>query len=177
MEVTTTYQGTVRRFGLGRLTMTAVLAGTLATSLLMVEAGSAATSKTAGSAMISTSKTSRLGTFLVSGKTLYALDKNDCNAKCLVAWPALLLPKGVTKATAGAGVKSSQLGTVKAAGGLQVTYGGKPLYFFFKDKAPGQVNGNKVKDKWGVWSVVVTVKPKSGGTTPTTAPSGGGTSF
>jgi hypothetical protein len=62
-------------------------------------------------------------------------------------------------------------------GGLQVTYAGKALFWFFKDKAPGQVNGNNVKDQWGTWTVVTTVKPKSSGGTTTTSPSSGGVSF
>ena len=58
--------------------------------------------------------------------------------------------------TAGAGVDASNLGTVGAAhGALQVTYSGRRLYWFAKDKAHGQVHGN-VKDKWGKWSTVVT---------------------
>ena len=40
---------------------------------------------------------------------------------------------------------------------LQVTYSGKPLYFFSGDTAAGQVHGN-VSDTWGKWSAVVTVK-------------------
>ena len=51
-----------------------------------------------------------------------------------------MLPKGVTKATAGTGVSASKLGTVTRSGGvLQVTYGGKPLYWFVGDTAAGQV--------------------------------------
>jgi hypothetical protein len=67
---------------------------------------------------------------------------------------------------------------VKRAGGaLQVTYGGKALYRFFKDTAAGQVKG-VTTDTWGKWSVVVTKKPSSsGGTTTTTSPSGGGGGF
>jgi hypothetical protein len=61
-----------------------------------------------------------------------------------------------------------------------VTYGGKPLYWFFKDTRPGQVGGN-ITDKWGKWSVVVTVRPAHGssgsGGTPTTSSGSGGVSF
>ena len=70
-----------------------------------------------------------------------------------------MLPKGVTKATAGTGVNASKLGTVKRGGALQVTYAGKPLYRFVEDTSASQVNGN-ITDTWGKWSVVVT-KPAS----------------
>jgi predicted lipoprotein with Yx(FWY)xxD motif len=177
MEVTTKTQGPQRRT-IGRLVSTALVAGTVSASLFAVGSAGALTSHAAKSVKISTAKTTKLGTFLVSGKTLYTLSKNDCNAACLKFWPALLLPKGVTKATAGPGVSAAKLGTVKVASGLQVTYGGKPLYWFAKDSGPGKVTGNKAKDTWGVWSIVVTVKPASGGgVTTTTAPAGGGSGF
>ena len=48
----------------------------------------------------------------------------------------------MNKATAGTGVSAAKLGTIKVAGGaLQVTYSGKALYWFFGDKAAGQVKG------------------------------------
>ena len=136
---------------------------------------------TTKSVVISTAKNSKYGTILVSGTTLYTLKPNSvaCTAKCLKFWPEVLLPKGVTKATAGTGVSAAKLGTVKRAGGaLQVTYAGKALYWFFKDTAAGQVKGVGT-DTWGVWSVVVTKKPSSGpeATTTTTSPSGGGGGF
>jgi predicted lipoprotein with Yx(FWY)xxD motif len=113
---------------------------------------------------ISTAKNAKLGTILVSGETVYTLkpSKTACTAKCLKAWPPVLLPPGVTTATAGTGVDASKLGTVAAAdGALQVTYSGKPLYWYAKDKEPGQVHGN-LTDKWGKWATLVTVKSKSG---------------
>jgi predicted lipoprotein with Yx(FWY)xxD motif len=163
----------LHRVRIGRIAAAACVAGVIASSAFTASAfaGSSVT--------VATAKTAKLGTYLVSGKTLYTLNKTSCTGKCLTTWPPLLLPKGATKAVAGAGVNASMLGTKKVAGGLQVTYGGKPLYQFFKDKGPGKVTGNKAKDQWGVWSIVVTVKPKagSGGSTTTTAPSGGGVSF
>jgi hypothetical protein len=79
----------------------------------------------------------------------------------------VLLPKGVTRAKAGTGVNAAQLGTKSVVGGRQVTYGGKLLFWFFDDKARGQVTGN-VTDTWGKWSDVVLVKPATPPTTTTT---------
>ena len=146
-----------------------VLGGLVAT--LGVSATSGASAR---HVVVSTLKTTKFGTILVSGKTLYTLKPigAGCNAACLKIWPEVLLPKGVTRASAGAGVNAAKLGTLRRAGGrLQVTYAGKALYWFAFDTAPGQVHGN-VTDTWGKWSDVVTIRPASasGGTT-TTAPS------
>jgi predicted lipoprotein with Yx(FWY)xxD motif len=115
----------------------------------------------ATSALVSTTHNARYGTILVSGKTVYTLkpSKMPCRVQCLKLWPEVLLPKGVTTTTAGPGVNASRLGTVSGSGGSrQVTYRGKRLYFFIKDTAPGQVNGNNATTPWGKYSVVVTAK-------------------
>jgi predicted lipoprotein with Yx(FWY)xxD motif len=163
---------TTHRPSVGRATAAAFAVATLSTSFFAVSTASATTSQLAKKVVISAEKTKKFGTILVSGKTLYTLkpSKTVCSAKCWTIWPELLLPKGVTKATAGAGVSAAKLGTVKGAGGaLQVTYSGKALYWFIGDKAPGQVNGN-VTDTWGKWSDFATVKPK-------TSSGSGGTAF
>ena len=97
-----------------------------------------------------------LGQVLVDGKgrTLYvfAKDKGDqsvCSGKCAAAWPALTVSGA---ATPGAGVQASLLSTAKQANGAtQVTYGGKPLYYFAGDAAPGDTKGQGLN---GVWFVV-----------------------
>jgi predicted lipoprotein with Yx(FWY)xxD motif len=97
-----------------------------------------------------------LGEVLVDakGRTLYVFtkDKGDqsvCSGKCAVAWPALTVTGA---ATPGTGVEASLLSTSKQANGSsQVTYGGKPLYHFAGDKAPGDTNGQGLN---GVWWVV-----------------------
>ena len=140
----------------GRMAAAALAGGGLLASLIAAGAAGAAT--TSGS--VSTAKSAKYGTILVSGNTVYTLkaSKVSCGAQCLKTWPEVLLPAGVMAATAGTGVNAAKLGTVAGQGGaLQVTYGGKPLYWFSKDTRPGQVKGN-VKDKWGSWSVVVTAK-------------------
>jgi predicted lipoprotein with Yx(FWY)xxD motif len=158
----------------GGIAATALAVGGLSASALAVNPAGATTSRVAKAVVVSTVKSSK-GKVLASGKTLYTLrpSATACTAQCLKVWPELLLPKGVTKAKAGSGVKASKLGTVAPPGGVrQVTYGGKPLYWFVGDTGPGQVNGN-VSDTWGKWSAVVTAKASGGSTTGTTAGSGG----
>jgi predicted lipoprotein with Yx(FWY)xxD motif len=113
----------------------------------------------ASAVTVSSTKNAKLGTILVSGKTLYTLKPGStaCTTACLKIWPALVLPTGVTKAQAGSGVSAAKLGTVKRNGVVQVTYGGKPLYYFVGDTTTGQVNGD-VTDTWGKWTAVVTKK-------------------
>jgi predicted lipoprotein with Yx(FWY)xxD motif len=176
MEQSKQYRKTTQRASAGRIAAAALALGGLSASLLPASTAAASTNHAATSApkkvVISTLKTKKYGTVLVDGKTLYTLKpgKTGCGTACHAIWPQVLLPKGVSKATAGTGVSSGKLGTVKVAGGaLQVTYSGMALYWFVGDKAPGQVNGN-VSDTWGKWSDVATVKP-------TTPPSTGGVSF
>jgi predicted lipoprotein with Yx(FWY)xxD motif len=180
MELTKQRGSKTRRVQVRRVTAAAVAVLGVSAVILAPDAAHASSHATK-SVVISTAKNPKYGTILVSGKTLYTLkpSKVACTAKCLQIWPAVLLPKGVKKPTAGTGVSAAKLGTVKRAGGeLQVTYAGKALYWFFEDTAAGQVKGVGT-DTWGAWSVVVIKKPSSGsgGTTTTTSPSGGGGGF
>ncbi len=110
-----------------------------------------------GPAMVNMGKTATLGSFLVDGKgmTLYLFTKDtpntsNCYDKCAAAWPPLLTsgtPVG------GNGVDASKFGTtMRKDGTTQVTYNGWPLYYFAKDKAPGDVNGQNVGSVWFVVS-------------------------
>jgi len=162
----------------GRLAAAAVAVGALAAVAVAPSAATAATQPTTAS-MISSTNNAKLGTILVAGNTLYTLkpSKTPCTAACLKVWPPVLLAHGMTAAIAGTGVDASKLGTVAAAhNARQITYGGKKLFWFVKDKKAGQVRGN-VKDKWGKWSTVTltaVVVPNATATTTapaTTAPS------
>jgi predicted lipoprotein with Yx(FWY)xxD motif len=176
MEQTHRHRRSAWRRSLGRAAAVALAIGGLsAVAFAPGTAGAATSPKTANE--ISTAKAAKLGTILVAGETVYTLkpSKTKCTAACLKVWPPVELPQGMTTATAGTGVDAAKLGTKALADGtLQVTYAGKPLYYFFKDKAPGQVKGN-ITDTWGKWLTVVTVptKSKSGGTNAGT----GGVSF
>jgi predicted lipoprotein with Yx(FWY)xxD motif len=147
----------------GGIAATALAVGGLSVSALSIGPSGATTSRIAKGVVVTAVKSAQFGKVLASGKTVYTLKASatPCTAACLKIWPELVLPKGVTKAKAGPGVKASKLGTVTRAGGIrQVTYGGKPLYWFVGDTGPGQVNGN-VSDTWGKWSAVVTAKATS----------------
>jgi predicted lipoprotein with Yx(FWY)xxD motif len=97
--------------------------------------------------------TSKLGNILVDadGRTLYAFtkDKGDqsaCSGQCATNWPAL-----TGTATAGTGAQAALLSTsVQANGSTQVTYGGKPLYYFAGDAKPGDTNGQGMGKVWFV---------------------------
>jgi predicted lipoprotein with Yx(FWY)xxD motif len=176
MAQTKQHQAETHRLSGGRIVGAVVAVGGLSTSVFAVSSAGAATSHTAKSIVISTVKNSKLGTLLVSGKTLYTLSpsKTPCTAACTTIWPEVLLPKGVTKATAGTGVSAAKLGSIMRANGrLQVTYGGKALYWFSGDSAVGQVHGN-LTDTWGTWSDYVTVKPVTSSSGSGTSPSSGG---
>jgi predicted lipoprotein with Yx(FWY)xxD motif len=94
---------------------------------------------------------SKLGDILVDGdgRTLYAFtkDKGDqsaCSGECTTNWPALT---GAAKA--GTDVQAALLSTsMQANGSSQVTYGGKPLYYFAGDTKPGDTNGQGVGNVW-----------------------------
>jgi predicted lipoprotein with Yx(FWY)xxD motif len=116
-----------------------------------------------------------MGKVLVSsGKALYVLttpSQNGCDSACLAIWPALTVHTG-SKATAGSGVTKSKLGvTTDAKGAHQVTYGGKPVYWFVED-SKGTVKGD-ITDEWGKWTAVVVSKPSGSSSTPSTSNSGG----
>ena len=176
MDQTTRHRMTTLGAPVGRIAVAAFAVGGLSTALLGAAPAGATTNGAAKSVVVSMAKNAKFGKILVSGKTLYTLkpSKTACTATCLKVWPALVLPKGATKATAGTAVSASKLGTVSRSGGVrQVTYQGKALYWFSGDSGSGQVNGN-VTDEWGKWSAVSSKKAStSGGSTPTTAGSGG----
>jgi predicted lipoprotein with Yx(FWY)xxD motif len=77
--------------------------------------------------------------------------KTVCYGECAEAWPPVFT-KG--KPRAGDGVKQSLLGTVKRRDGkLQVSYAGKPLYFY-SHEGPGEVRCHNVDLNGGLWWVV-----------------------
>jgi predicted lipoprotein with Yx(FWY)xxD motif len=102
-------------------------------------------------------KSSSLGRILVNsqGQTLYLFEKDKgptstCSAACAAAWPPVT---GTAKG--GAGTTASKFGTTRRSDGMtQVTYGGHPLYTYAGDSAPGQTNGEGLKQFGAEWYVL-----------------------
>jgi predicted lipoprotein with Yx(FWY)xxD motif len=90
------------------------------------------------------------------GEALYLFDKEKskrsrCYGACARAWPPLLT-KG--RPRAGKGIKQRLLGTTKRRNGkLQVTYRGRPLYYYVDD-APGRILCQNVNEFGGLWLLV-----------------------
>jgi predicted lipoprotein with Yx(FWY)xxD motif len=134
--------------------------GTAAGSSSSAPAGASS----AAAATISAKSVPGVGTVLVNGQgqTLYLLNsetngKITCTAAngCTAAWPETVVGSGMTAATAGSGVQSSLLGTVKdASGNLQVTYNHWPLYTFSGDSGPGVAKGQGITNFGGTWYVL-----------------------
>lgn len=87
------------------------------------------------------------------GMTLYYFKKDtegksNCTGDCLANWPLVKdsdyeIPDGYDKADFGSIIREDN-------GEEQLTYKGYPLYYFVKDEAQGDVNGEGVKDVWYV---------------------------
>ena len=101
------------------------------------------------------SKNSEYGNILTdgAGNTLYFFTKDkdtaasNCNGGCVTAWPIFYSDSLII----GVGFEAGDFGTIiRDDTLLQTTYKGWPLYYYFADNAPGDVNGENVG---GVWFV------------------------
>ena len=78
-------------------------------------------------------------------------NRSACYGACSRAWPPVFT-KG--RPRAGREVRTSLLGTTRRRGGrLQVTYAGRPLYFYAHEN-PGQVLCHNVNLNGGFWGAV-----------------------
>ena len=137
---------------------------------------------------ISAKTVAGVGTVLVDGqgRTLYLLTsekggKITCTAAngCTEAWPEIVLASGTTAPTAGSGVQSSLLGTVKdASGNREVTYNGWPLYTFSGDSGPGVAKGEGISNFGGTWYVLNSPgNPVTSSQSSSTSTSSGGNGY
>lgn len=137
---------------------------------------SAAANQAAARSTVESATVGNHGRVLVAGSnsmTLYqfAMDTSGsgtsaCTSACISTWPPLTVPAGTTP-TLASGI-SGQLSTITRSDGkgVQVTFAGKPLYFYSGDSKPGDSNGN-----YPEWSVVAV------GTSGAASTSSGGGSY
>jgi predicted lipoprotein with Yx(FWY)xxD motif len=105
-----------------------------------------------------TVRSSSFGRILFDGsnRALYAFTrdprgKSSCYGPCAAAWPPYLV-KGTIRA--GAGTTRSLYGTTRRRDGRrQLTYAGRPLYYYVHDPV-GQVLCQDVREFGGLWLVV-----------------------
>ncbi len=93
-----------------------------------------------------------------AGRPLYMFShdkqaKSMCDYPCLSAWPSAQAI--FDKPSAGDMVSADKIGLLtRPDGRLQVTYGGAPLYYFFKDKAAEDPTGQNLQAFGGQWHLV-----------------------
>jgi predicted lipoprotein with Yx(FWY)xxD motif len=104
-------------------------------------------------------RSTRYGRVLFDGRdrVLYGFTRDRrggasrCYGACAAAWP-VYFSKGNVRALTG--VKQSLIGTVRRRNGrLQVTYNGRPLYFYAHE-GPRQVLCQNVSEFGGLWLVM-----------------------
>ena len=125
-----------------------------ATTVLVLAVPSLGSSRPAVGAHRST-----YGTILFDGRgfVLYAFTHDPrghstCSGACAKAWPPYLVR---SRPSAAAGATRSLLGTIRRADGTtQVTYAGRPLYYYVGDRKAGQILCQNVTEFGGTWLVV-----------------------
>ena len=84
------------------------------------------------------------------GKTMYTFDKDqagsgksECVSTCADNWPPVYVEPGIK-------LSGNFTYISRNDGQKQLAYKGKPLYFFVKDKNPGDRTGDNVNNVWHV---------------------------
>jgi len=132
------------------------LAAALAASVL---APAAMSSETRPPAPTLKAKPSAYGKILFDGRgyALYAFTKDkhrrsSCYGACAKAWP-VYYKRGAL--VTGNGIRPKLVGTTKRRNGRrQLTYAGRPLYYYLGDRKPGQILCQNVVEFGGRWLVV-----------------------
>jgi predicted lipoprotein with Yx(FWY)xxD motif len=95
--------------------------------------------------------------FDANGQVVYVFEidrpnRSNCTSEeCVKAWPPVLTQE---PPSAGAGVNERLLGTIRRGEGrLQVTYNGRPLYFY-EHEGPSEIRCHNVDLHGGLWWVV-----------------------
>lgn len=115
---------------------------------------------TVGVTTLTTAKKAPFGTYLVdgAGRAIYVLDgtrgssaRVACGIDCLRVWPPFMT---AGPPIAGAGLDPRRIGTAPRGGGTQLAYHGWPLFYYLRDRSPGDTTGHNVHDAWGDWHLL-----------------------
>ena len=138
--------------------MRRTLLGIAVIALALLALAPAAMSRESAAPTLSV-KSSSYGRVLFDGRgyVLYAFTRDAnrrsaCYGACTKAWPVYYV-----KATlrAGTGIKRSLIGATKRRDGRrQITYAGRPLYYYVGDTKAGQIRCQNVAEFGGTWLVV-----------------------
>lgn len=89
-----------------------------------------------------------------SGRAIYLFQRDrtsasTCYSACASIWPPVTTS---AQPQAAPGVRGSELGTSRRTDAMtQVTYAGRPLYYYAGDSGPGQVTGQGLNQFGGRW--------------------------
>ena len=146
--------------GLATVLLAAACGGTAATSS-PTPSPTATPSPTPSPTIVAKVATdAKLGKILVdsaTGKTLYTWAKDSdensqCYDQCATFWPPFVT---TAKTVAADGVTTGKFSTTaRKDGSLQVTFNSHPLYFYARDAAAGETNGQGSTGFGAVWQVV-----------------------
>jgi predicted lipoprotein with Yx(FWY)xxD motif len=133
-----------------------IVAGTVAAALALATPSMSSSAADRATVTVNSSKFGRI-LFDARGFALYAFTRDRagrsaCTGACARAWPPYVVK---TRPKAGTGTTASLLGTIRRGNGSrQVTYAGKPLYYYVGDREPLQVLCQNVVEFGGLWLVV-----------------------
>ncbi|WP_454198162.1 hypothetical protein [Nocardia sp. Marseille-Q1738] len=118
--------------------------------------GGAAPAGTANVVQLDVTSNPNVGRYVSDGpgRSLYRFDKDtakpsvsNCAGQCAVTWPPLTVARD--QSVYASGVDPQLVGFIERADGTcQITIGGWPVYYFSKDKKPGDLLGQGVGGTW-----------------------------
>lgn len=160
--------------------MRRLLATTLALSLAAIAPTHAAPvgpefgGKKPETVTLQTAEQQPFGAYLTDekGHAVYVFSKDEkgrsnCGEQCLEAWPPVI---SAGDAKAGKTVEQNKIGAIDQRGGRQVTYNGRPLYYYKQDGETKATTGQAVFSYDGDWFLIAPngepIKTKRPGETP-----------
>jgi predicted lipoprotein with Yx(FWY)xxD motif len=122
--------------------------------------------------LISLGSSEEYGDFLIgpNGLTLYMFTRDPlgetvCYDQCAERWPPLIV-ESADEVTVAEGIPGEFDTIERTDGSLQVTWNGMPLYYWQRDAAPGDTNGQGVGNVWWILPPATVYAFRHGDTAP-----------